>query len=632
MHLPVESYKEEILAKLGASRVLVIAGETGSGKSTKIPQMIYEAMENENVIVTQPRRVAATSLAHRVGMEMAGRCKACKNGGCRLVGYTIRFEDTCTAHTRISYVTDGILLKHFATDIKAYTTVVLDEVHDRTVRTDILLGLMKLRIAASSPEDSGLKLILMSATLDAEAIIRYFRKDGISVDMVAVPGACHPVEIRHLPYRCADYIQTALETIRKIHSSSAKRSRGEKEGSQGTCTLVFLSGIEDIDELYDKLAGASGIEVLRMHSSLTDEEQRRIFAGRKKPRVILSTNIAETSLTIPGVSYVVDTGVMKTSVSHGGIERLGIVAISKSSAKQRAGRAGRLGPGVCYRLYTEEAFLGMEDFSPSEILRSDLSSVSLSLLSLGASPLQFDFFLRPPEALIQESLRELLLLGMIDKEERMTPLGTNANNLPLTPSLSKFVLLCKEAGIGDAGCSITAMLTAGDTPFTRAKEEEGDGNGDGDYPRELGAQREDYPSDLMMLASLFQKARHAQNRQDKKEICKELGIKHKHFLRAEKIYLQLTSLLSTDTDPSTGLANDEHLARKLHAAGSSAFVTKIARIEGKGGSYVHHYTGNKVHVHPASSMFSKRAKHIVFMVAAQTSKLYVQHVFPYTPY
>lgn len=403
-----------------SSQILVFVGETGSGKTTQIPQFVlFDDMPHLNgrkqVACTQPRRVAAMSVAKRVADEMDVQLG-------QEVGYNIRFEDKTGPNTILKYMTDGMLLREAMNDhnLDRYSCIILDEAHERTLATDILMGLLK-DVCLRRPD---LKIIIMSATLDAQKFQGYFN----NAPLLAVPGRTHPVEIFYTPEPERDYVEAALRTVLQIHAT-------EPEGD----ILLFLTGEEEIEDACRKImleadellreTDCGPLKVYPLYGTLPPQQQQRIFDPAPPPRklggapgrkVIVSTNVAETSLTIDGIVYVVDPGFSKQKVYNPRIriESLLVSPISKASAQQRAGRAGRTRPGKCFRLYTEGAFKKelIEQTYP-EILRSNLASTVLELKKLGVDDLvHFDFMDPPAPETMMRALEELNYLACLDDD------------------------------------------------------------------------------------------------------------------------------------------------------------------------------------------------------------------------
>jgi len=445
------------------SQIMVLVGETGSGKTTQIPQyVLFDDLPHLNgykqVACTQPRRVAAMSVAKRVADEMDVELG-------KEVGYSIRFEDKTSSNTILKYMTDGMLLREAMHDhlLERYSCIILDEAHERTLATDILMGLLK-NVAERRPD---LKIIIMSATLDAQKFQHYFN----DAPLLAVPGRTHPVEIYYTPEPERDYLEAAIRTVLQIHAT-------EPEGD----ILLFLTGEEEIEDACRKInaevdllireAGVGPLKSYALYGTLPPQQQQRIFEPAPPPfkpggppgrKVVISTNIAETSLTIDGIVYVVDPGFSKQKVYNPRIrvESLLVSPISKASAQQRAGRAGRTRPGKCFRLYTESAFKKelIEQTYP-EILRSNLANTVLELKKLGIDDLvHFDFMDPPAPETMMRALEELNYLACLDDDGNLTALGKLAAEFPLDPSLAVMLISSPEFFCSNEILSLTALLS-----------------------------------------------------------------------------------------------------------------------------------------------------------------------------
>lgn len=461
--LPIYKLKKELIQAVLDNQVLVVIGETGSGKTTQVTQYLAEAgyTTRGKIGCTQPRRVAAMSVAKRVAEEF----------GCRLgeeVGYAIRFEDCTGPDTVIKYMTDGMLLREILVDenLSQYSVIMLDEAHERTIHTDVLFGLLK-QLVKRRPE---LRLIVTSATLDAEKFSGYF----FNCNIFTIPGRTFPVEILYTKQPESDYLDASLITVLQIHLT-------EPEGD----ILLFLTGQEEIDfacqSLYERMKGLGKnvpeLIILPVYSALPSEMQSRIFdpAPPGKRKVVVATNIAEASLTIDGIFYVIDPGFAKQNVYNPkqGLDSLVITPISQASAKQRAGRAGRTGPGKCYRLYTESAYRNeMSPTSVPEIQRINLGMTTLSMKAMGINDLlSFDFMDPPsPQALIS-AMEQLYSLGALDEEGLLTKLGRKMAEFPLDPPLSKMLLASVDLGCSDEILTIIAMIQTGNI-FYRPREKQ----------------------------------------------------------------------------------------------------------------------------------------------------------------
>ncbi|KAF1891950.1 hypothetical protein Lal_00036300 [Lupinus albus] len=462
--LPVWIQKDEFFKALKENQTLILVGETGSGKTTQIPQFVLDAVELETpdkrrkmmVACTQPRRVAAMSVSRRVAEEMDVTIG-------EEVGYSIRFEDVSSAKTVLKYLTDGMLLREAMADplLERYKVVILDEAHERTLATDVLFGLLK-EVLKNRPD---MKLVVMSATLEAEKFQGYF----YGAPLMKVPGRLHPVEIFYTQEPERDYLEAAIRTVVQIHMC-------EPPGD----ILVFLTGEEEIEDACRKINKEVGnlgdqvgpVKAVPLYSTLPPAMQQKIFEPAPPPlkeggppgrKIVVSTNIAETSLTIDGIVYVIDPGFSKQKVYNPRIrvESLLVSPISKASAHQRSGRAGRTQPGKCFRLYTERSF--NNDLQPQtypEILRSNLANTVLTLKKLGIDDLvHFDFMDPPAPETLMRALEVLNYLGALDDEGNLTKLGEIMSEFPLDPQMSKMLVVSPEFNCSNEILSISAMLS-----------------------------------------------------------------------------------------------------------------------------------------------------------------------------
>ena len=449
--LPIYNLKQELINAVSENQVLVVIGETGSGKTTQMTQYMAEAGFTSRGIIgcTQPRRVAAMSVSKRVAEEF----------GCRLgqeVGYSIRFEDCTSSETVIKYMTDGMLLRECLVDtnLSRYSLIMLDEAHERTISTDVLFGLLKGLLARRKD----LKLICTSATLDAEKYSTYF----FECPIFTIPGRTFPVEVLYTKAPESDYMDAALITVMQIHLS-------EPPGD----ILLFLTGQEEIDTscqiLYERMKSLGSnlpeLIILPVYSALPSELQTRIFeaAPPGARKLVVATNIAEASLTIDGIYYVVDPGFVKQKCYNAkvGMDSLVVVPISQASARQRAGRAGRTGPGKCYRLYTEAAYKNeMLPTSTPEIQRTNLGNTVLNMKAMGVNDLlHFDFMDAPPVQTLVAAMESLFALGALDDEGLLTRVGRRMAEFPLEPPMSKILMLSVELGCSEEILTLVAMLS-----------------------------------------------------------------------------------------------------------------------------------------------------------------------------
>ncbi|MED6300833.1 MAG: ATP-dependent RNA helicase HrpA, partial [Pseudomonadota bacterium] len=425
--LPVVARKDEIMRAIAENQVVVIAGETGSGKTTQLPKMCLELGRGREKRIghTQPRRIAARAVSSRIAEELNTTV-----GG--LVGYQVRFNDDVTEQTAVKVMTDGILLTELSRDrqLQAYDTLIIDEAHERSLNIDFILGYLK-RLLPKRPD---LKVIITSATIDVERFSQHFN----DAPVIEVSGRTYPVDVHYL-----DSVEDRDRGLQRQVSQLVDDIEAERYGPCGD-VLVFCPGERQIRDLAKELRGRDRIQVLPLYARLSNAEQNRVFnrtgAGM---RVVLATNVAETSLTVPGIRYVIDPGDARISrYSHrSGLQRLPIESISQASANQRKGRCGRVAEGVCFRLYSEQDFVSRPEFTDAEILRTNLASVILRMLELGLGDVrQFPFVDPPDPTMVRDGFRLLTELGAVDGNAKLTPLGRAMAKLPVDPKLSRILL------------------------------------------------------------------------------------------------------------------------------------------------------------------------------------------------
>ncbi len=442
--LPITAHREQLIELLHSRQVIVVCGETGSGKSTQLPKICLEAGFGRAGMIghTQPRRLAARAVASRVASELNSHV-----GG--LVGFKIRFADATSPNTLVKLMTDGVLLAETQSDrfLEQYDVIIIDEAHERSLNIDFLLGYLK-RILAKRPQ---LKLIITSATIDPQSFSDHFADENGPAPIVEVSGRTYPVEVRYNPPSdLAGDEDLDEEVYQRAIANAADELIEEGRGD----ILVFLPTERDIRSNSKYLRGhfaaqnrANGIEILPLYARLSQDEQNKIFAAHAKRRIILATNVAESSLTVPGIHYVIDTGLVRLSryAARSKVQRLPIEPISQASANQRSGRCGRLGPGVCIRLYDESDFVSRPRFTTPEIRRSDLANVMLQSYMLRLGPLEeFPLIEMPTPEAIRDGQRTLRELGAIDAKNHLTDRGKQLGKLPCDVRVARMLLEAHE--------------------------------------------------------------------------------------------------------------------------------------------------------------------------------------------
>lgn len=522
-NLPVSEHRDDIRAAIENHQVVIIAGETGSGKTTQIPKICMELGRGINGLIghTQPRRLAARTVAGRIAEELGSSLG-------EYVGYKVRFTDQVSDNTYVKLMTDGILLAEIQNDryLNQYDTIIIDEAHERSLNIDFILGFLKQLL----PKRPDLKLIITSATIDPERFSKHFSNAPI----IQVSGRSFPVEIRYRPLDEGDDVIDQNQGIISAVEELNKLERGD--------ILVFLSGEREIRDTAEALnkRGFKGTEVLPLYARLSVAEQNRIFQSHGSRRIVLATNVAETSLTVPGIKYVIDPGFARLSrySYRSKVQRLPIEAVSQASANQRAGRCGRVSEGVCIRLYSEEDFLGRAEFTDPEILRTNLASVILQMLSLNLGSIQAFPFVQPPDSrFVNDGVRLLEELTATHKRNgtlQLTQMGRQIARLPVDPRYARMVV---EGGKN--GCVSELIIIAAGLSIQDPRERPQDKKAASD---ECHQAYEDKQSDFIAFLNLwnhFKQQQQALSANQLRKWCKSHFINYLRMREWQDIVSQL---------------------------------------------------------------------------------------------
>lgn len=604
--LPIYSQRAKLLQTIETNKIVVLEGETGSGKTTQVPQFLVEAGYADGdaiVCCTQPRRVAAISVSRRVAEEMDVSLGA-------HVGYTVRFDDNSCSRTRLKYLTDGMLLREAMVDptFSSYSVIILDEAHERTLSTDILMGILKTVIQ----KRDDLRIVIMSATIDAAKFQRYFN----DAPLLSVPGRMFPVEIFYSSEPEGNYVDAAVRTITEI---CEKEPPGD--------ILIFLTGEDEIEEVCARVEDVTRpkqhiigpIRVYPLYGALPPDVQQRVFEKPPGPlfnggppgrKVICATNIAETSLTIDGVVYVVDTGLSKQKIYNprARVESLLVDYISQASAKQRAGRAGRTQKGKCFRLYTKTSF--EEDLlqtSHPEILRSNLGNVVLQMLKLGVEDLvHFDFMDAPAPESMMRALEMLNYLGAIDDEGRLTSFGDRMSSFPLEPEASAALIRSAEFNCSSEIVTIVSMLSEASNCFINLKKRnmKRDRGGRNIAPVSPRRQFEDGLSDHITYINVYRAYQHALDKdEDPVQWCRRNFLNHRALRSAHNVRRQLLDLLrKANVELCSTDAQDATYSKNIRRALLCGYFMQVAHRTDKRGWFKTAKDEELVQIHKTSAL------------------------------
>ena len=604
--LPIYQRKDEIAKAIIEHQVVVISGETGSGKSTQLPLIALEAGFGTSGLIghTQPRRIAARGVSARIASQL-GSAQGTD------VGFKIRFEDKTSDRTYVKLMTDGILLAETQTDrfLDRYDLIIIDEAHERSLNIDFLLGSLA-RVLAKRPE---LRLVITSATINTESFARHFEEaTGKPVPVISVEGRTYPVEIIYRPQETEDAKQTDLyEHIADTCQQLAEEDDGDM--------LIFLPTEGDIRSTAKKLRNTHlkgrKTEVLPLYARLSTDQQNLIFNPGKQRRIVLATNVAESSVTVPRIRFVIDSGTAR--ISHysprSKVQRLPIQAVSKASANQRAGRCGRIGPGICVRLYSEEDFLLRIDFTVPEIRRTNLASVILQTLALRLGAIeQFPFIDPPRPDSINDGYKTLFEIGAIDDRRNLTSLGRKIARLPVDPRISRMIFAADKEGALAEILIIAAALEIQD-PRTRPVEKQKAAD---EAHEQFADERSDFFA-LLNVWDFYHQLKKDLSRGRLKKACQQKFLSYSLMRQWEDIYRQLKSTVASQRLKPTARRNDYDA---IHRSLLTGLLSGTALLSDK-----HLYTGAggiKFNLWPGSCIFGSKPKWVMVSEVVETSKTY----------
>jgi ATP-dependent helicase HrpA len=610
--LPIAKRRGEIARAISENQVVIVAGETGSGKTTQLPKICLELGRGAKQLIghTQPRRLAARTVAQRIAQELDSSVG-------ELVGYQVRFTDKASAATAIKLMTDGILLAEMQRDrlLRKYDTIIIDEAHERSLNIDFLLGYLK-RILPRRPD---LKLIITSATIDVESFSRHFN----DAPVIEVSGRTFPVETHYL-----DAVEDRDEGVQAQIVSLVEDIDAGKFGRPGD-VLIFLPGERDIRELARELRKSTALDILPLYARLSQAEQNRVFdiSRRRGTRVVLATNVAETSITVPGIRYVIDPGEARISrySYRTKVQRLPIEPVSQASANQRQGRCGRVEAGVCLRLYSEDDFNNRPEFTDPEIKRTNLAAVVLQMLTLGLGEVEDFPFINPPDSrLVRDGYKLLEELGAVTTAGKVTAVGQRMSRLPVDPRLARMVLAAAEQGCLEEILVIASALTVQD-PRERPAEKQQQSD-------QMHARFRHPKSDFIAWLDLwryYEEQRQALSQNQLRKLCKREFLSFMRMREWRDIHAQLSIACRQLQMKPRPVLPDEENYQGVHVALLSGLLSNIAQLD-EGREYLG-CRNRKLQIFPGSSQSRKRPKWIVAAEIVETSRVFAREVAAIDP-
>lgn len=606
--LPIYFGKQPLINEIMKNETTILMSETGSGKTTQLPQYLLETKLSKRGVIccTQPRRIAAITVANWVAKERGTTVG-------ELIGYTIRFEDVTSPQTKVRYMTDGMLLREALLDplLLRYSVIILDEAHERSVTTDVLFGVVKIA-QSKRKETKPLKVVIMSATLNASEFEKYFANAKVCF----IEGRRHPIKIKYTEDVQKDYLHASICSAFQLH----------QEVPLGHDILVFLTGQEEIEsaakvlyDIYQQMQKTvPNLLICTLFASLPNSEQLKVFGKTEDGyrKIILATNIAETSVTIPGVKYVIDCGMVKAKAYNPltGLDMLKVHPISKAQARQRSGRAGRECPGICYRLFQEQAFMKLEDNTVPEIQRCNVRSVLLQLLVLGLKDVhKFDFISPPSGGAVDEALNQLVLLGAIESKESqvLTAKGKKLSAFPLDPSLACCIISAHEHGCIEEVITIVALLSVDSIiyspPHLREKSKKA-------YEKFYSGE-----GDHISLLLFYRAYKHAKGNIN---WCRDHFVNTRNVKTVIQIRGQLRELCLRQNMPLSSCGPNFSLIRKAMCHGQFMHSAELQ----KSGTYLTMLQKQEVRIHPSSVLFNVKPSFVIFNEVVETSRRYMRHI------
>jgi len=628
--LPVSGRRAEIAEALRNNQVVIVSGETGSGKTTQLPKICLELGRGQKALIghTQPRRIAASSTAKRIAVELGSPLG-------EHVGYKVRFNDTLSKGASVKLMTDGILLAETQTDplLKAYDTIIIDEAHERSLNIDFLLGYLKQVL----PRRPDLKVIITSATIDAERFARHFTQEGKPpVPVIEVSGRLYAVEVRYRPVEREQINPGAATPDAKGARTAAAREKRDLmdaivDGVDEVCrigsgdVLVFLPGEREIRDAAEALRKhhPPHVEILPLFARLSVEEQDRVFRTTNARRIVLATNVAETSLTVPGIRYVVDAGLarVKRYSYRNKVEQLQIEAVAQSAANQRAGRCGRVADGVCIRLYDEQDFLQRPKFTDPEILRSSLASVILRMKSLHLTDVESFPFIEPPLGrAIADGYQLLQELGAVDDDNKLTQLGRKLAKLPLDPRVGRMILAAQEYHCLSEVLIVASALSVQD-PRDRPVEHQQAAD---EQHKKFADEKSEFLSYLKIWKWFEAAIEHKKSNRQLMDSCRATFLNQLRLREWRDVHSQLLTIVKEQgwrTNELPATYDQLHMALLTGLLGNIGFKSDDEPGAGYLGA-----RGIRFHVWPGSALSKKPGKWIVAAELVETTRLYARCV------